>query len=398
MRHAQRQEEPPDLRFQPRAAGHRGAQPAAEAGADLGAHQPVQQRIGQPVAAMTARSPSTRLHAERHGARGTAPAASGFCRATWASTRARITSSTRGTAVMMVGRTVSMSAARCSTPRAIDDLGADAGQEELPDGVLEAVRERQVGQVDLVLQPQRTHQFEGAPAVRQDRSGAAASRPSARRRCRRCRSGRPAHRAGSPPPRRRCRPAARRRATRAAQGSDARRPLGAVGGRPSPPAGRGRRSRRPARSRSARAAVETIAARGAAVAQDVGVIVDGVGGVGRHRHGADRHQRGLGDRVFRPVLGTDQHPVAGRHAGGAQAAARRTAACGRIRPRSCRARRRRGTPAASACSARCAPGEHHRGQIRPGRVALHVSSSARPSRAAAWRKPFDVPRRASPTP
>ena len=99
---------------------------------------------------------------------GTARCCQAGWRATWVSTRARITSSTRGTTVMMVGRTVSMSAARCSTPRAIDDLGADAGQEELADGVLVAVRGGQVGQIDLVVQLQRPQQLERAAAVRQD--------------------------------------------------------------------------------------------------------------------------------------------------------------------------------------------------------------------------------------
>ena len=43
-------------------------------------------------------------------------------------------------------------------PAGIDDLGAEAEQEELPDGVLVAVRDRQVGQVDLVVEPERPHQ------------------------------------------------------------------------------------------------------------------------------------------------------------------------------------------------------------------------------------------------
>jgi hypothetical protein len=34
---------------------------------------------------------------------------------------------------------------------------------------------------------------------------------------------------------------------------------------------------------------------GAGVAQDVGVVAGEVGAVGRHRHGADRHQRRVGD-------------------------------------------------------------------------------------------------------
>ena len=53
-------------------------------------------------------------------------------------------------------------------PAGIDDLGADAGKEELADRMLVAVDKRQVGQVDFVLQAQRADQFEGAAAVGQD--------------------------------------------------------------------------------------------------------------------------------------------------------------------------------------------------------------------------------------
>jgi len=53
-------------------------------------------------------------------------------------------------------------------PAAIDDLGPEARQEELADGVLETVRQRQERQIGLVAQAQRAHQLKGAAAIGQD--------------------------------------------------------------------------------------------------------------------------------------------------------------------------------------------------------------------------------------
>ena len=72
----------------------------------------------------------------------------------------------------------------------------------------------------------------------------------------------------------------------------------------------------------------------AAVAQHVAQIVGGGGGVGRHRDRARGHDREVGDRPFRAVLGDQHHAVAGRHAVRASALAsaaapRRPAPAGR---------------------------------------------------------------------
>jgi hypothetical protein len=45
-------------------------------------------------------------------------------------------------------------------PAGIDDLGADTGKEELAHRMFVAVRKREIGQVDLILQVQRADQFE----------------------------------------------------------------------------------------------------------------------------------------------------------------------------------------------------------------------------------------------
>ncbi len=69
----------------------------------------------------------------------------------------------------MVGRTASRSAARCSTPRRVHDFGAQAEHEELAGGMLVAVRQRQERQIGFAGEAQRAGEFEGAAAVRQDR-------------------------------------------------------------------------------------------------------------------------------------------------------------------------------------------------------------------------------------
>ena len=55
----------------------------------------------------------------------------------------------RGTRVRMVGRTVAFGR-QVLDAAAIDDLRAEAQQEELAGRMLEGVRQRQKGQVDLV--------------------------------------------------------------------------------------------------------------------------------------------------------------------------------------------------------------------------------------------------------
>ena len=184
--------------------------------------------------------------------------------------------------------------------------------------------------------------------------------------CRRLRSGDVVRR-------RRCRRPARPRAAAAVEPSPTSAMPSITTSRSSPPA------RCPAsRSRPARAAVETIAARAPLSRRMWAWSVDGVGGVGRHRHGADRHQRGLGDRVFRAVLRGDHHPVAGRHAGGAQVARAGRRQAAELAPGDARASARRGRRAAAACPARCGPG---RTSSRPGSARSGSVSTSPPMRA-----------------
>ena len=183
----------------------------------------------------------------------------------------------------------------------------------------------------------------------------------------------------------RCRPPARPNASAAAMpssGSSGQSPS-ITTSRSSPPA-----SRPASRSVPARAGEDTIAALRAAIAQDVRVIGHGVGGVGRHRHGAQRHQRGLGDRIFRPVLRNDHHPIACRHARRAQMPGAGCRHAAELAPGD-------GMPGAVAEAAqqglvRPGPGEreHHRRQIWPGRIVLHVTSRLPGLRRA---QPFDLP-------
>ena len=203
--------------------------------------------------------------------------------------------------------------------------------------MLVGVRQRQEGQIDFVLEVQRPHQFERAAAVGQHgamrqhhalrRATRAGGVDQARQRARR-------DAAASA----RCRPAARPPPgpPKAAPGP----PAGLRDRPPYTPAGRAR----PPRARRAQrrdAAEETIAAR-APKSRNVRVVSHRVRGVGRHRHRADRHQRGLGDRVFRPVLDTITTRSPPTHRPPA-AAGRRTPPCGRTRPSSSPATRHRGT-------------------------------------------------------
>ena len=131
-------------------------------------------------------------------------------------------------------------------------------------------------------------------------------------------------------------------------------------------AGRAPRLAQPAGQR----ADETIAARAPQSRRMCAWSVDRVGGVGRHRHGADRHQRGLGDRVFRagsPRTITTRSPAARRPRAGCRA---QEAAS---RPNSPQVMRVPGPSRKARSSRLVRPGagqaEHHRGQVRPGRIA-----------------------------
>ena len=44
---------------------------------------------------------------------------------------------------------------------------------------------------------------------------------------------------------------------------------------------------------------------------DIDVIVDRVGGIGRHHHRTDSHDGQISNRPFRSVFGSDHHPVTG---------------------------------------------------------------------------------------
>ena len=321
----ERQVEPPHLRLQPRPAGHRRDQPAAEPRPHLGAHQPVQQRVQQAFGRTTAarrRRASTRspargeqrlpprlLRARPGPARGRgSPPARAAPRSGWSAgpsacrrPGARRRGHKRSRCRCWAGRTARRCARSCARAAGRTDTPRPAGAAAAP------ARRRRGSSTGW--------------------SGAAASPPWARRRCPRCRSGRRAPSGGMSAASAAmssggavsaisCGPGSRRggrrglrRAVHDHQQVQRRRPAPR-------PAAAGRRTGRRTRWRRARPLV----------AQDMGVVVDGVGRVGRHRHGADRHQRGLGDRIFRPVLGDDQHPVAGATPGRAQARARREAA------------------------------------------------------------------------
>ena len=183
----------------------------------------------------------------------------------------------------------------------IDHLHAERGQQEAADGVLVGVRQRQEGQVGRAFAA-TGDQLRARRRSSTGWSGAEASPPWARRRCRRYRSGRRGGRRGSAP----LRPSRRQVARRAFQrrpGQEARaRGSDSAGSLPCRPAGRGRppRRRRPAPWRPRQGWKRSRPA--PEIAQDMGVVAGQVRRVGRHRHGADRHQRRVGDRVFRAVL------------------------------------------------------------------------------------------------
>ena len=259
-------------------------------------------------------------------------------------------------------------------PAAIDDLGADAGQEEHPDRVFVAVRDRQIRQVDLILQSQRPQQLGCAAAIGQDRPmrqhdplgraagaggvdqtgecvggyGRGLQRDVVGR-------GRVSHQRGPVHQPRRPARVVRRPVDHHQQIEPARQSSRLTQGAGE---GRGGNDRCPRTG----------------VTQDMRVIRHGIGRVGRHRHGAQRHQRGFGDRIFRPVLRHDQHAVARRDARRAQMAGAGCRHAAELAPRGGVP----GTVAETAEQGPVRPGarerEHHGGQVWPGRILLHATS------------------------
>ncbi len=246
----------------------------------------------------------------------------------------------------------------------VGDFGADAEQEELARRVFVAVRQRQEGQIHLAPQPKRAQQFERTAAIRQD--GAVRQHDPLRR---------AASARGVDEARQRGRRDTRRRL---------RHVIGrAVGlrdqARPGPHGGRCRRAfvhrHQHVEGPRLQQPCGQCGCGGnrhacAGVAQQMRVIRDGVGDVGRHRHGGEGQQRRLGDRELGAVLADQQHAVTGRHAGRAQRACRRrreSAETAPVHP----------LPGAIAMepqhgAVRPVPRarEHQGGEIRPVRVAL----------------------------
>ena len=364
------------FRVQPGTARHRAEQPPAEPAANLGPHQPVQHRVEQPVgqrqpvAGETAsadrqRALEQRLLPGRLASRLRQNArADDFQNARHGGQDGRPHRQHVGGQVL--------------DATGIDDFGPDARQEEHADGVLVAVGGRQIGQINLIFRPHghpdRLQQQIGAPAVGQDGAmrqhhtlgSAAGARgvEQARERRARDRLGhlrdvirrRPAGHQIRPPHEPGIRPVGLCRPIHDHQQVE---PAGLPACLPHAPGERGG-------GHDGRA--------GARIAQDMRMVLGRVGAVGRHRHGADRHQRGLGDRIFRPVLGADQHTVAGRDPGGKQFAGAGSRHSGEVCPRDL-------LPGATAEHAQHRPvrppagrSEHHRRQVWPARVGFHASS------------------------
>ncbi len=114
----------------------------------------------------------------------------------------------------------------------------------------------------------------------------------------------------------------------------------------------------------------------ARIPQQMRLVIERVRRVGGHWHRADRHQSGLGDRKFRPVFHAEHDPVASRNT-------RRTQVSRAGRCHSAELAPGDGMPTAIAPRPQhrlvrptAGQGEHHRGQVRPCRVALHASSGA----------------------
>ena len=364
QRHAEADEEAPHLGFQPRPARDRRAQPAAEAGADVrrtsrsssgcasraGERKRLAGGPRRPSAMRPVEQPAPPCRLARH--LGKDAAADDL-------QHARHHRHDGRTDRQHIGR-------QRFDPARVDDFGTGPEQEELAGRMLVAVRQRQEGQIDLVGdRRQCRQQVIGAAAVGQDRpvrqhrplrraAGAGGIDQAGQRlgRDNRCLGG---HVAGI------------------ALVGDQRRP-GRHGH-----TGAGKRlhrdqhveragKRHPAGQRGGRDHGHA----GARIAQDMGVVGHRVGGVGGDRDSADRHQRGLDDRVFGAVLRDDHDAVARRHAGGAQAPGNAGGVAGECAPG-------HSPPGAVAPDAQhrpfrpCeGPVEHHRRQIPPLRQPLCV--------------------------
>ena len=174
------------------------------------------------------------------------------------------------------------------------------------------MRQRQKTQEHLVAEPEHFEQAIGAAAIGEDVAVAGHHPLGQRRRCRRCRSGRRCRRA----PARRCAGAmsSGRAAPRARTSSHDRTSTALAW----PAAGSIAITvctvstwLAAASTRADKAGLETITARSAAVGEDVAMVLDGVGRVGRHRDRPGAHDRQIGDDPFRPVLGHQADPLAG---------------------------------------------------------------------------------------
>ncbi len=269
----------------------------------------------------------------------------------------------------------------------IDDLRAQAGQEELSHRVLIAVRDRQVGQVGFVFQAQRAHQLERAGAVGQDatvrqhdpaRRAAGAGRvdQAGQRRCRnkggfrhdvvgrlrvpdQVEPGHDPHCAGVP----------------LSAGIDRDQQVKATGFSRASQHPVGQRVRRHNRRACP------------GVAQQVRLIIDRIGGVGRDRHGADGHQRHFGDRKLRPVFHAQQYPITRRDARRAQMSGAGRGHAAELAPGNRMPRPAPAMPAASACPARHGPG---RTSSRPGSAMSGSSARILRCRGGSSGRPFDV--------
>jgi len=71
---------------------------------------------------------------------------------------------------------------------------------------------------------------------------------------------------------------------------------------------------------------------GAAVAEDVAVVVDRVGDIGRHGDAAGAHDGDIGDHPFRPIFGDQGDPIAGLEAERDQAARQSADSIRRVNP------------------------------------------------------------------
>ncbi len=320
-RQAQRREEQADVVIERGAARDQRLHAAAEARAGLLAHQPVEQAVEQPLREREAARLLVGLAAERHGPLEQLRLQAALARDRIEDALAhhlvepRHAGHHRRPRLEQVGR-------QRLEPVGVVDLGADRERQELPGGVLVGVRRRQEREKNLVLVEAEQRERGIGPGDVGEQVAVAQHHALG-------------HAAGARGVDEAAGVAARQRDRRIGR---RRRRLLARGQRLVPgqqrhrePAGIGERldaqqqpQRRRLGDRRQQRLGQPVARhhRGGrtAVLEQVGVLARGVGGVGRHRDRARRHDREVGDQPFRPVLGDQQHAVAGRHAPGAQGA------------------------------------------------------------------------------